>query len=117
MNFITMIYLADIAAGFTVAMVILFVLLAVISIVLAACALEDACPFGFKPSLFTAIASVIMLMLSVLCPSKQGLYTMAAAKGVEIAASSPDVKRLAGKSLDVLEQAMDKYLDKPKKVE
>lgn len=112
MNFITMIYLADIAQAFMAGMLVLSLLLGILSTVLAMCALERNPPFGFKPALFSAIAALFMLMLAIFFPSKQGMYTMAAAKGVEIAASNPDVKRLAGKSLDVIEQAMDKYLDK-----
>ena len=114
MDFITLIYFADISTAFCGAMSLLSFALIIIAVVLAGAALDKAAPFGFKPSIFATAGSVFCLLLAVAFPSKEGIYTMAAAKGVEMAAENPDVKRIAGKSLEVLEQAMDKYLDKGK---
>lgn len=47
-----------------------------------------------------------------LAPSKETAYTMLAAYGVQEVYQNEDVKRLAGKSLEVLESYMDKHLEK-----
>lgn len=114
MDFITLIYFADISRAFCAAMVILSFALTCLSVILAIAAADSDITIGFKPSIFTAIGSVVCVLLAVAFPSKEGIYTMAAAKGVEMAAANPDVKRLAGKSLDVLEGAMDKYIKESK---
>lgn len=63
-----------------------------------------------KKLLKWAIVAGVALVLSGLVPSKNTMYTMAAAYGAQSIVENPDVKRLAGKSLDVLEGAMDKYI-------
>lgn len=58
------------------------------------------------------IYSLIFFFVAALIPSKEGIYKMAAAYGVQSVAENPDVQRLAGKSLKLLEQSIDKYLPK-----
>lgn len=62
------------------------------------------------------VFSVVFLYYNA-APSKETAYKMLAAYGVEKVAQNPDVQRLAGKSLDVLEKAMDGYIkdSNPKK--
>jgi hypothetical protein len=56
----------------------------------------------------------ISVSLFILMPSEDTAYRMAAAYGVteayEVASQSEDVKRLAGKSLELLEKHMDEAL-------
>ena len=59
--------------------------------------------------------SVMYISYTVLVPSKATAYKMLAAYGVQQVVDNPDVKRIAGKSLDVLEKAMDEYTKKDKK--
>lgn len=56
------------------------------------------------------IGGAVGLFILSFIPSKSTMYTMAAAYGTQKVAENPDVKRLAGKSLDVLEKAMDNYI-------
>lgn len=69
---------------------------------------------SFKKALGVYKKAVIVLIAMIfyvtLVPSKETAYKMLAAYGVEKVAENPDVRRLAGKSLDVLEKAMDSYV-------
>lgn len=62
--------------------------------------------------LFTWVFSVLVLMFT---PNKETMYTMAAAYGVQTVAENPNVQRVAGKSLQVLESKLDEFLKEEKK--
>ena len=51
-----------------------------------------------------------LLLVGVITPSKDTLYTMAAAYGVQSAIENPNVQRMAGKSMKLLENKLDEYL-------
>lgn len=51
-----------------------------------------------------------LVVASLLVPDKDTMYTILAAYGVQEVAENEDVQEFAGKSLDVLEKAMDEYL-------
>ena len=72
-----------------------------------------------KPSKWIPILAFVCLVSSALTPDKQTIYTMIAASTVEDIVSSPKVQELGGKSLEVLNKAMDDYLSsvKPKATE
>lgn len=70
-----------------------------------------------KRCCWLSIIPAVLFLVATLLPSKQGIYQMAAAYGVQAAATNPDVQRLAGKSLQVLENSLDKYLKEDKKDE
>lgn len=53
---------------------------------------------------------VVCFFLAGLIPDKETSYVMLAAYGVESIASNDKVQELGGKSLEVLEKAMDSYL-------
>lgn len=53
--------------------------------------------------------------LCVFTPDKETMYTMAAAYGVQTAAENPNVQRVAGKSLQVLEGKLDEFIKEGKK--
>lgn len=110
MDLVTMVYLADISGGVQFTAIVVALLLCLLSGTLLAAHYESRGALSIKAPIISGVFCLLFLMVGTLFPSKQGIYTMAAARGVEIAASSPDVKRLAGKSLDVLEKAMDGYL-------
>lgn len=59
---------------------------------------------------------ILMIALSVIIPSKDTAYKMLAAYGVESLVSNPEVQKLGGKSLDVINKAMDDYLKETKPV-
>lgn len=61
------------------------------------------------------VASSTMFILSGFLPSKETMYTMAAAYGVQSAAENQNVQRVAGKSLQLLEGKLDEYLKEGKK--
>lgn len=65
-----------------------------------------------KKGVLWGIAPMILILVSILAPNKETIYLMAAAYGVQAVAENPDVKRLAGKSLTVLENTLDEYLKK-----
>jgi hypothetical protein len=51
-------------------------------------------------------------LLGFLIPEEKVMYTMLAAYGVQEIVTNPKVQELGGKSLDVLEKAMDEYIGK-----
>ncbi len=55
-------------------------------------------------------SGVMLLLLGILVPNKETLYTMVAASTVQDIATSPKVQELGGKSLDVINKVMDDYL-------
>lgn len=57
---------------------------------------------------------VMMILFSVLLPTKETAYKMLAAYGVESLVTNPEVQKLGGKSLDVINKAMDDYLKESK---
>lgn len=57
---------------------------------------------------------IVMVALSVVLPNKDTAYKMLAAYGVESIVTNPEVQKLGGKSLDVLNKAMDEYLQEEK---
>lgn len=52
----------------------------------------------------------VIIFLCKLIPSQDTAYKMLAAYGVSEVAQNEDVQKLAGKSLQVIEKAMDKYI-------
>lgn len=56
------------------------------------------------------IITFLLGTLSILTPSKETMYTMAAAYGVQSAAENPNVQRVAGKSLQILESKLDEFI-------
>lgn len=78
-------------------------------------ALEDK-PEKITPALKTMRAGkitlwcLIVIFLCKLIPSQDTAYKMLAAYGVSEISQNDDVKKLAGKSLQVIEKAMDKYI-------
>lgn len=57
---------------------------------------------------------IITITLSVVLPNKDTAYKMLAAYGVQTIIENPDVQKLGGKSLEVLNKAMDEYLQEGK---
>ena len=57
---------------------------------------------------------MVMCLLSTVVPDKDTAYKMLAAYGVESIVTNPEVQKLGGKSLDVLNKAMDEYLQEGK---
>ncbi len=55
-------------------------------------------------------SGVMLLLLGILVPNKETIYTMVAAHTVQDIATSPKVQELGGKSLDVINKVMDDYL-------
>lgn len=78
---------------------------------------EDFLRFAERFPLKTMITVPLTIsFLSSFIPSQDTAYKMLAAYGVEEIVSNEKVQELGGKSLEVLEKAMDEYLakDKPK---
>lgn len=112
-------YLADIAKSLSLTLALagtalVFILAVIIMVTLDTNPKEKGL---VKSCCWLSIIPAILFLVSALLPSKQGIYQMAAAYGVQTAATNPDVQRLAGKSLQVLENSLDKYLKEDKKDE
>lgn len=69
----------------------------------------------FKNQRWAIILSTALFLVSAFLPSKDTMYTMAAAYGVQTAAENPNVQRVAGKSLQVLEGKLDEFIKEGKK--
>ena len=69
----------------------------------------------FKRYKWMPMVGALMFLISALIPSKDTMYTMAAAYGVQTVAENPNVQRVAGKSLQVLEGKLDEFLKEEKK--
>lgn len=65
---------------------------------------------GIKRTKSIPIIASILLFLACFIPNRETMYTMAAAYGVQQVATNPDVQRVAGKSVQLLERTIDKYL-------
>lgn len=59
-------------------------------------------------------AAIVCGSLTAFLPSKSTIYQMAAAYGVSEVIANPDVQRLAGKSLALVEKTLDGYLKEGK---
>ena len=62
-----------------------------------------------KKAIMWCCMPLVLIHTSV--PDKDTCYAILAAYGVQTAAESEEVKQFAGKSLEVLEKAMDQYLE------
>ena len=118
MNLALLFYIADVADKLqVVAAAIAFILCIGIFIMAVNAAIDGS--WGKTYSVFksTCIAAIALWVIFSILPSKSTLYTMAAAYGVQTAAENQNVQRLAGKSLQLLEDKLDEYLKSDKKVE
>ena len=67
--------------------------------------------FYMLPKKYILSVTIPLIVGNLLVPSKDTMYTMLAAYGVQTAAENENVQQFAGKSLEVLEKAMDEYLE------
>lgn len=51
----------------------------------------------------------VLVVVTIICPSKETLYTMIAAYGVEKVIENPVAQSLAGSSINILEKLLEKY--------
>lgn len=123
MNLIWIIYLIDVFTG-SIGMQLLTALL-VCSVFIGLIMRVCCDPEGYSRSeyksgvalttKYSTIPAAIMMVFLFLTPSKDTAYKMLAAYGVieayTAAADSEKVQALAGKSLSVLEKAMDNYIE------
>lgn len=124
MNFATFIYLAGTVGGVKSTLEIVLVLggfalvLSPMIILMLAGMLtssyeaeQSARKSSFKVVRYAAVVWVVLLLMYPFVPTTKTIYTMAAASGVEAVAKNPDVQKLAGSSLKVLEKKMQEYLN------
>lgn len=122
MNLMWLIYAVDTltpSGGMFVLTILLVIASIVITVIGAVAKLpssgkdEDSKAFlKYCPFKTMYAVTAVMFLYCTLAPSKDTAYKMVAAYGVQTVAENPDVKRLAGKSLEVLERAMDEYTKK-----
>lgn len=112
-------YLADITKSLSLTLGLVGAALVLILGFISVLALDQGKPNMalVKRCCWLSTIPAVLFLVATLLPSKQGIYQMAAAYGVQTAATNPDVQRLAGKSLQVLENSLDKYLKEGKKDE
>lgn len=118
MNLALLFYIADVVNKLQVLSSVIASIIVVICFLIALYATIEG-EWGklfpkFKP---LCIAAGVLWAVFAILPSKSTMYTMAAAYGVQTAAENPNVQRLAGKSLQLLEDKLDEYLKSDKKVE
>jgi hypothetical protein len=124
MNFATFIYLAGTVGGVKSTLEIVLVLggfalvLSPMIILMLADMLtnsyeaeQSARKSSFKVVRYAAVVWAVLLLMYPFVPTTKTIYTMAAASGVEAVAKNPDVQKLAGSSLKVLEKKMQEYLN------
>ena len=73
------------------------------------CLLNEKKPIKGVLLPYTSI-SIVLLLIAVFAPSKSTMYQMLAVKGLTDLSENEKVQELGGKSLEVLEKAMDDYL-------
>lgn len=59
-----------------------------------------------RPSIVCPVIGIVLLMIAALIPSKEGIYTMTAAHGIQSMAATPE----AAKARQVLNLGMDKII-------
>jgi hypothetical protein len=114
MSLVLLVYLADIVRGLSfVFSLIGFPCLALGLIwIIGQMCVENIFKLKY---LLLPLFGFLMLLLSVVTPRKEGIYLIAAAKGVETVAENPRIKEIAGNSLDLIESAVSKYTNELKK--
>ena len=130
MDLIWIIYLIDVLTGnFFIGVVEFFLVIGILVGAFIKCVMSPHGSDDFDKSVVnignaltskaTVIVAVVLFIFLWLSPSKDTAYKMLAAYGVTeayaAAQSSDKVKAIAGKSLEVLEKAMDDYLTKEEK--
>lgn len=113
MSAMWVIYLADVSQGLSV----FFGISAAIGIVGGIGAAAFCSDFDIKTKIPMAliIAGVLSAPISILLPSKQTIYMMAAAKVGQDIVTAPETKEVGGKLLKLLNQKLDEQLSEKKK--
>ena len=124
MNFATFIYLAGtvggvkptleivlVLGGFALVLSPMIILMLTDMLTNSYEAEQSARKSSFKVVRYAAVVWTVLLLTYPFVPSTKTIYTMAAASGVEAVAKNPDVQKLAGSSLKVLEKKMQEYLN------
>ena len=119
MELAALIYFIDVFCGehdgFTASLVAGVILWIVGKILYALCSNpECADSVGYRKMYISVWPLKTFIVLSLvfvwLLPTKDTAYKMLAAYGVQSIVTNPEVQKLGGKSLDVLNKAMDEYL-------
>ena len=115
MSLALIVYLAGIVKGVCGLLFITAVFLLIIYFCWWGARLQPYSDTKTNPPKSLAITGFLLLLIVGLTPNRETLYTMVAAYTVQDIATSPEVQKLAGKSLEVVNKAMDEYLkaDKP----
>jgi hypothetical protein len=123
MDFTTTIYLADVIPPIS-ALIGSFALIALLfSLFGAAKALDEdsgdaaeakAAHEVFKFCMASSGVSLFVLILMMMVPSKEAMYRIAAAQGVASVINQPDVRKLAGNSLELLNTELENYIAEAK---
>lgn len=109
-----LIWLAEIFAGLKGASTILVVLLTFClifgSIAIACVSSEYDSPPNFTPIKHGAILASILLVVSIIAPSRETSYILIGAKVADTLAENPKVKELGGKTYTLIETKLDQYI-------
>jgi hypothetical protein len=116
MEFAALIYFIDVICGEhrDLALVVGFGLLALF-LAKVICAVENK-PEFYKSLWPLKVFLFVSIPLIFFIPNKDTAYKMLAAYEVQSIIENPEVQKLGGKSLDVLNKAMDEYLQERKSV-
>lgn len=118
MDLVILVWLADVSNGLSGVMLFLGILSGMGSVPFAAFLLTGV-RTKVWPAVLTGMLGLVMILVGVLLPSKQGFYQIAAAYGaietVQYLQQSDDAKRIAGKSIQAIENMLDDALKEDKK--
>ena len=118
MNFVLLVWLADVSNGLLGVMLFLGVMLGLGSVPFAVFLLAEM-RAKIWPAVIMGMFGLFMALCGLLLPSKQGVYQIMAAYGVvetvQYLQQSDDAKRIAGKSIQAIDKMLDDALKEDKK--
>lgn len=115
------IYLISVASSLKAILVTSTIILLIVCFIGAVAALACWCEAAndddkkiakklFRATIKGLIVAAIIALINATIPNEDAGYKILAAYGVESIAQNEDVQRLGGKSLELLEQSIDKHL-------
>lgn len=118
MNLVLIVWLADVSKGLSGVLLFIGIMLGLGSLPFAAFLLTEM-RTKVWPAVLIGMLGLVMTIVGVLLPSKQGFYQIAAAYGaietVQYLQQSEDAKRIAGKSIQAIEKMLDGAIKEVKK--
>lgn len=110
MEFAALIYFIDVICGEHVVWLFMTIFGVIVVCFAKVICVAEKYPEFYKSLWPLKVFLLISIPLLFFIPSKDTAYKMLAAYGVQSIITNPEVQKLGGKSLDVLNKTMDEYL-------